>query len=149
MIAKTPQKMAGIRLLTVILAAVMVLSAAAAVVAWLIPGSTANGGGIRPLEGNLISNRDQYLDSSVMYKLPETVKETDEISVIVEVKEKSLLEQYPGASSGMTFTRRRVSGFMVVSHIISGSFSPRPLLRLMVHLASPISARMPAFSLSE
>ncbi len=104
MIAKTPQKMAGIRLLTVILAAVMVLSATAAVVAWLIPGSTANGGGIRPLEGNLISNRDQYLDSSVMYKLPETVKETDEISVIVEVKEKSLLEQYPGASSGMTFT---------------------------------------------
>ena len=104
MIAKSPSKMTGIRLVTVILAAVMVLSAAAAVVAWLIPDSTVNGGGIRPLEGNLVTNRDQYLDSSVMYKLPETIKETDDISVIVEVKEKSLLEQYPGASSGMTFT---------------------------------------------
>ena len=93
--------MTGIRLVTMILAAVMVLSAAAAVVAWLIPDSAVNGGGIRPLEGTLVTNRDQYLDSSVMYKLPETIKETDEISVIVEVKEKSLLEQYPGASSGM------------------------------------------------
>ena len=104
MIAKTSKRMTGIRLVTMILAAVMVLSAAAAVVAWLIPDSAVNGGGIRPLEGALVTNRDQYLDNSVMYKLPETIKETDEISVIVEVKEKSLLEQYPGASSGMTFT---------------------------------------------
>ena len=36
------------------------------------------------------------------------------------------------ASSGMTLIRRRVSGFMVVSHIMSGSFSPRPLERVMV-----------------
>ena len=76
MIARTPKKMAGIRLVTVILAAVMVLSVATAVVAWLIPGSTANGGGIRPLEGTIVNNRDQYLDSSVMYKLPETIKAT-------------------------------------------------------------------------
>ena len=34
-------------------------------------------------------------------------------------------------SSGMTLMRRRVAGFMVVIHIISGSFSPRPLERLM------------------
>ena len=33
-------------------------------------------------------------------------------------------------SSGMTLIRRRVSGFMVVIHIISGSFSPRPFERL-------------------
>ena len=36
-------------------------------------------------------------------------------------------------SSGMTLMSRRVSGFMVVSHIMSGSFSPRPLERLMEH----------------
>lgn len=81
----------------------------ASVVAWLIPGSTVNGGGIRPFTGNLITNRDDYLDGSVMYKLPETIKETDEISVIVEVKEKPLLEQYPGASSGMTFSEYALS----------------------------------------
>ncbi len=109
MIAFSAKNKTRIRLLTAVLAAVMVLSAAAVVIAWLIPGSTANGGGIRPFEGNLITNRDDYLDSSVMYKLPETIKETDEISVIVEVKEKPLLEQYPGASSGMTFTEYALS----------------------------------------
>ena len=109
MIAISAKNKARIRLLTAILASVMVLSAAAAVIAWLIPGSTVNGGGIRPFEGSLITNRDDYLDSSVMYKLPETVKETDEISVIVEVKERPLLEQYPGASSGMTFTEYALS----------------------------------------
>ncbi len=109
MIAISVKNKTRIRLLTAILAAVMVLSAAAAVIAWLIPGSTTNGGGIRPFEGNLITNRDHYLDNSVMYKLPETIKETDEISVIVEVKELPLLEQYPGASSGMTFTEYALS----------------------------------------
>ena len=38
------------------------------------------------------------------------------------------------ASSGITLISRRVSGFMVVSHIISGWFSPSPLLRWMVYL---------------
>ena len=85
MIAISAKNKARIRFATAILAAVMILSASAAVIAWLIPGSTVNGGGIRPFEGNLITNRDDYLDSSVMYKLPETIKETDEISVIVEV----------------------------------------------------------------
>lgn len=51
-------------------------------------------------------------------------------------------------SSGSTLIRRRVSGFMVVSHIMSGSFSPRPLERLMEHFWSPISAKMPFFSSS-
>ncbi|MBQ3507616.1 MAG: hypothetical protein IJA91_03615, partial [Clostridia bacterium] len=92
MISISANNKTRIRLFTAVLAAVMVLSAAAAVIAWLIPGSTANGGGIRPFEGNLITNRDHYIDSSVMYKLPETIKETDEISVIVEVAEKPLLE---------------------------------------------------------
>ncbi len=109
MIVHSVKKHARIRFLTVILAAVLVLSAAAVTVAWLIPGSTVNGGGVRPFEGNLITNRDQFLDSSVMYKLPETIKETDEISVIIEVKEKPLLEQYPGASSGMSFTEYALS----------------------------------------
>ena len=98
-----------IRVLTAVLAAVMCLSVAAALIGRLIPGSTVNGGGVRPFEGNLITNRDQYLDGSVMYKLPETIKETDEISIIIEVKEKPLLEQYPGASSGMSFTEYALS----------------------------------------
>ncbi|MBR5123515.1 MAG: S8 family serine peptidase, partial [Clostridia bacterium] len=109
MIVNSAKNHARIRFLTVILAVVMVLSAVAAVVAWLIPDSAVNGGGIRPFEGNLITNRDQYLDSSVIYRLPDTIKETDEISIIIEVKEKPLLEQYPGASSGMSFTEYALS----------------------------------------
>ena len=49
-------------------------------------------------------------------------------------------------SSGSTLIRRRVSGFMVVSHIMSGSFSPRPFERLMEHFWSPISFKMSFFS---
>ncbi len=86
------------------LAAVMMLSVAAALIVWLIPGSSGSGGGVRPFEGNLITNRDDYLDSSVMYKLPETVKETDDISVIIEVTEEPLLEQYKTISGSMSFT---------------------------------------------
>ena len=51
-------------------------------------------------------------------------------------------------SSGMTLMRRRVSGFIVVSHIISGSFSPKPLLRWMVTFFPSSSARIEAFSVS-
>ena len=109
MIAHSAKNKNRVRLITAVLAAVMLLSAAAAMIAWLIPGSATGGGGVRPFEGTLITNRDQYLDSSVMYKLPETIKETDEISVIVEVKERPLLEQYPGASSGLTFAQYALS----------------------------------------
>ena len=109
MIAHSAKNKTRIRLLTAILAAVMILSVGAVVIAWLIPDSPASGGGVRPFEGTLITNRDSYLDSSVMYKLPETVQDTDEISVIVEIKELPLLEQYPGASSGMTFAEYTLS----------------------------------------
>ncbi|MBP3666662.1 MAG: leucine-rich repeat protein [Clostridia bacterium] len=109
MFANSAKQKTTIRVLTVVLAAVMTLSVAAAVIGWLIPGSTQNGGGIHLFDGDLITNKENYYDSSVIYKLPETIKETDEISVIIEVKEKSLLEQYPGASSGMSFTEYALS----------------------------------------
>ena len=49
----------------------------------------------------------------------------------------------------MTRMSRRVSGFIVVSHIISGSFSPRPLLRLITIFALPMDSTISAFSRSE
>ena len=104
MFANSAKQKTTIRVLTVVLAAVMTLSAAAAVIGRLIPDSAVNGGGIHLFDGDLITNKENYYDNSVIYKLPETIKETDEISVIIEVKEESLLEQYPGASSGMSFT---------------------------------------------
>ena len=79
MFANSAKKKTTIRVLTVVLAAVMTLSAAAAVIGWLIPDSAVNGGGIHLLDGDLITNKENYYDNSVIYKLPETIKETDEI----------------------------------------------------------------------
>ena len=109
MFANSAKQKTTIRVLTVVLAAVMILSAAAVIIGRLIPDSTSDGNGIHLLDGNLITNKENYYDSSVLYKLPETIEETDEISVIIEVKEKPLLEQYPGASSGMSFTEYALS----------------------------------------
>ena len=53
------------------------------------------------------------------------------------------------ASAGITRIRRRVSGFMVVIHIISGSFSPRPLERWMTGFFPSSWVRISAFSFSE
>ncbi len=102
MISITPKRKKLIRITTAVLATVMVLSVALAVVLNLAP--VQNGlSGITRLDGDLITNRDQYLDGSVMYKLPDTVKETDDISVIIEVQEKSLLEHYKDID-GLSFT---------------------------------------------
>ena len=59
---------------------------------------------IRRLDGSVNTNIKNYLDSSVAYKLPDTVKSTDEISVIVQVTQKSLLEVYQSTSPDMSFT---------------------------------------------
>ena len=45
-----------------------------------------------------------------------------------------------------TLTSLRVSGHMVVSHIMSGSFSPNPLERCRVNFSSPSMLRMWVFS---
>ncbi len=91
-----------IRMATVAMAAVLVLSATLAVVLMLRPDQTGTAG-ITMLNGNVITNRDNYLDGSVMYKLPDTVQETDDLSVIIEVKEKPLLEHYKNVS-GISFS---------------------------------------------
>ncbi len=100
MLISNAKRKTWIRLTTVVLAVLMVLSVTV-VVLNLLP-ERAGATGINRIDG-IVSNRDDYLDSSVMYRLPETVKETDDISVIIEVKEKSLLEHYKGVS-GMPFT---------------------------------------------
>ena len=49
-------------------------------------------------------NLGQFIDSSTMYKLPSTVKDTDDISVIIRVKEASLLDAYEAGDRKMSFT---------------------------------------------
>ena len=59
---------------------------------------------VRLTDKEIDRNWTQYLDSSVMYKLPDTVKETDDISVIIQVKKTSLLDAYEAGDKTMPFT---------------------------------------------
>ncbi len=102
MIAFTAKRKTRIRVITAVMAAMMLLSATLAVVLTILH-EDAGIPGISKLDGNIITNREDYLDGSVMYKLPSTVKDDDDISVIVEVKEKSLLEHYKDID-GISFT---------------------------------------------
>ena len=76
------------------------------VTACLIPGKTVpeENSGIVKLEGGINNNYEQYLNSSVMYKLPDTVKDTDDISVIIKTKKASLLDAYESGDMNATFT---------------------------------------------
>ncbi len=103
MIAKTSQRKTWIRLTTIALAAVMVLSAAVLAVMHFLPENAGSTNGFQQLNGTIHTDRDSYLDGSVMYKLPATVKDTDDLSVIVEVKEPPLLDQFKD-ESGRSFT---------------------------------------------
>ena len=49
-------------------------------------------------------NLSQFLNDSVIYKLPETVKDTDSISVIIQTKEASLLDVYEAGDRTLSFT---------------------------------------------
>ena len=53
---------------------------------------------------NINNNLSQFIDSSVMYKLPDTVKDTDDISVIIRVKQASLLDAYEAGNKELSFT---------------------------------------------
>ena len=48
---------------------------------------------IRQFTDSLITNRNQYFDSSVVYELPSGVKDTDEISVIISLSNPALLDE--------------------------------------------------------
>ena len=59
---------------------------------------------IKLTDKDIDKNLSQYLDSSVMYKLPDTVKDTDSISVIIRTKEASLLDAYEAGDRTLSFT---------------------------------------------
>ncbi len=54
--------------------------------------------------GDLNTNFMDYFNSSVIYKLPSTVKDTDEISLIVQVDRKTILDAYESGDRSETIT---------------------------------------------
>ena len=59
---------------------------------------------IKLTDQDIDRNLSQYLNGSVIYKLPDTVKETDSISVIIQTKEASLLDAYEAGDRTLSFT---------------------------------------------
>ena len=93
-------KRALISVLVVVLAALMLFSASLPLVEQTVDQIVSK---IQLIEG-VNTNRNQYLNSSVMYKLPDTVKDTDDISVIVQMKKASLLDAYEASKTPISFT---------------------------------------------
>ena len=59
---------------------------------------------IREYTGDLQVNYRDYLDSSVMQKLPDTIQADDEISVIIALDEQNLLDAYEATDKTMSFS---------------------------------------------
>ena len=60
---------------------------------------------IREYTGDLKVNYKDFLDSSVMQKLPDTIKADDEISVIIALDEQNLMDAYEATDKAMSFTQ--------------------------------------------
>ena len=58
---------------------------------------------IKLFDGTLNTNREEYYDNSSIYKLPTTVQDTDDLSIIVQGESQTLLEAYEAMDTDMTF----------------------------------------------
>lgn len=70
---------------------------------------------IKNLEDAINLNYQNYLDSSVMYKLPETVKADDDISVIITLDVENLLDAYDKTDKKIDFTEYALTSGKVQS----------------------------------
>ena len=57
---------------------------------------------ISKFNGNITTNFEDYFNSDVIYRLPDTVKETDYISVIVELDDPAIVDAYRTTDGSMT-----------------------------------------------
>ena len=60
---------------------------------------------IEKLDNNVKVDYTKYLDSSVMYQLPETIRQDEEISVIITVDVPTLMDAYQQSNQAMRFTQ--------------------------------------------
>ncbi len=92
-----------IKLTTLSLVLVMLLSVLVASCFNTGSGSMYGTSGLREFEGEIDTGRDKYLDSSVVQKLPDTVGDDDIISVIITTDEVALLDNYQASNKGISF----------------------------------------------
>ena len=94
-----------VRLLTAIMAAVMLISTVLTVT-MSATGTTYYGSSpsISDVSGSVDLGTENLFNESVMYKLPDTVASTDDISIIVQMKSEALLDAYDKSGSKLSFT---------------------------------------------
>ena len=94
-----------VRLLTAIMAAVMIISTALSI-SLSATGMTYYGSSpsISNVSGSIDLGTENLFNESVMHKLPDTIKSTDEISIIVQMKTEALLDAYDASGSKLSFT---------------------------------------------
>ena len=87
--------------LMVLLASVLLVSTIAAPTA---QAATMKAAYIEKMENAPAMDLEKYLDSSVMFALPENIRDDEEISVIITVDTANLMDAYEGTDKTMSFT---------------------------------------------
>ncbi len=90
-----------------VIVTLLVLSMTLAIcISLLKEGATAatNSSHISLLGQNIDTKKEQFYSNSTIQKLPDTVKDTDTISLIIEVKQEPLLDIYKKLDTDMSFT---------------------------------------------
>ena len=94
-----------VRLITAIVAAVMLISTVLTVTL-SASGTTYYGSSpsISDVSGSIDMGTENLLNESVMYKLPDTIDVEDEISIIIKTQSATLLDAYDKSGSKLSFT---------------------------------------------
>ena len=98
------KKNGKVRVLTAVIAMVMIISTILTV-HLSATGTTYYGSSpsINKLSGNIDLGTEKLYNEAVMYKLPDTVKESDDISIIIQTKSLTLLDAYDKSGSSLSF----------------------------------------------
>ena len=94
-----------VRLITAILAVVMMISTLLTI-SLTASGTTYYGSSpsISNVSGSLNLGTENLYNETVIYKLPDSVKPSDDISIIVQMKTDALLDAYSASGSKLSFT---------------------------------------------
>ena len=98
------KKKNAVRLLTAVIAMVMIISTIFTV-HMSATGTTYYGSSpsINKLNGNIDLGTEKLYNEAVIYKLPDNIKESDDISVIIQTYSETLLDAYDKSGSSLTF----------------------------------------------
>ena len=93
-----------LRIVTAVVLTVMILSTVFSIcLSATSSGYSDPGSSISQITGGFTNPAEQYYDSSVMYKLPDTVDANQEISLIIQMPTVALLEAYNSAKTDLSF----------------------------------------------